>query len=73
MATVGRVSAWRQSSIDAKRSAGVLASARSTASITETGSVGHAALTDGTGSSACRVMIAIAVGPVNGALPASIS
>ena len=66
-------SAWANCAAVANRSAGTGARAFRIASSTAGGTVGRAARTLGGGSVSRLAMIAWAVGPVNGASPASIS
>ena len=67
------VSALAKSIADRNRSAGTFAIARTIASSTASGTVPRTIFRLGTLSSECRASSAIAVGPVNGGWPASIS
>ena len=69
----GNSSASKNSSIEAKRSAGSFAIARMTAPSTSSGTVWRTTRKLGTASSECRAMTAWGDGPVKGGSPTSIS
>ncbi len=69
----GLLNASTNSAADVNRSAGTFARAFVIAASTDAGTVPRTVRSAGTGSTACRAMIACDVGPWKGGFPASIS